>query len=77
MITLNITQKEFNKIKFKKHHDQLRIIRHNHTDYDQVINDDNWKYVTVKFVNLIKTNFPHLKNSVIQWGEYKLTNYIR
>ena len=77
MININITKKEFNKIKFKKHHDQLRLLRHNYSNYDQVINDNNWKYVTVKFVNEIKVHFPHLKNSVVQWAEYKLTDFVR
>ena len=77
MININITKKEYNKIKFKTHHDQLRLLRHNFSNYDEVINDDNWKYVTIKFVNEIKVHFPKLKNAVIQWANYKLTNYIR
>ena len=77
MIHINISKKDYNKIKFKKHHDQLRILRHDFSNYDQIINDDNWKYVTIKFVNEIKINFPLLKNAVIQWAEYKLTNYIK
>ena len=48
MIKLNITKKDYNKIKFKTHHDQLRLIRHEYSNYDSVINDTNWKYVTVK-----------------------------
>ena len=77
MITFNITKTEFNKIKFKKHHDILRLLRHNYSNYDQVITDENWKYITIKFVNEIKVHFPTLKNAVVQWAEYKLNSYIR
>lgn len=77
MININITKNEYNKIKFKKHHDQLRILRHDFSNYDQIINNNNWKYITVKFVNEIIVNFPQLRNSVKQWAEYKLNNYIR
>lgn len=77
MININITKQEYNKIKFKKHHDQLRLLRHNYSNYDQVINDNNWKYVTIKFVNEIKVHFPQLKNAVVQWAQYKLEDYVR
>jgi len=77
MIKINMTKQDYNKIKFKNHHDQLRLIRHDYSNYDSVINDNNWKYITVKFVNEIIVNFPQLRNSVKQWAEYKLNNYIR
>lgn len=77
MININIDKKQYNKIKFKKHHDQLRILRHDFSNYDQVINDENWKYVTVKFVNEIAIHFPILKNAAKQWATYKLENYVR
>lgn len=77
MINITITKQEYNKIKFKTHHDQLRLLRHNFSNYDTVINDDNWKYVTLKFVNEIIIHFPILRNAVKQWASYKITNYIR
>jgi|TARA_R110000744_G_scaffold144536_2_gene256656 hypothetical protein len=77
MIKLNITKKDYNKIKFKTHHDQLRLIRHEYSNYDSVINDTNWKYVTAKFVNQIAIHFPVLINAAKQWAEYKTTNFVR
>jgi len=77
MINITITKQEFNKIKFKKPHDILRLLRHNFSNYDKVINDDNWKYVTLKFVNEISVHFPILKPAVKQWASYKINNYIR
>lgn len=72
-----MTKKDYNKIKFKNHHDQLRLIRHDYSNYDSVINDDNWKYVTLKFVNEITIHFPVLINAAKQWASYKLNNYVR
>lgn len=77
MIKINMTKKDYNKIKFKNHHDQLRLIRHDYSNYDSVINDDNWKYVTLKFVNEITIHFPVLINAAKQWASYKLNNYVR
>ena len=77
MININITKQEYNKIKFKKHHDILRLLRHNFSNYDTVINDDNWKYVTLKFVNEVIIHFPTLRNAVKQWASYKISNYVR
>lgn len=77
MIIINISKKDYNKIKFKNHHDQLRLLRHDYSNYDSVINDDNWKYVTTKFVNQITIHFPVLIRAAKQWAEYKLTNYVR
>lgn len=77
MLHLNITVQQYNRIKFKKPHDQLRILRHDFSNYDHIITDDNWKYITVRFVNEIKVHFPKLKNAAVQWAEYKLTNYVR
>ena len=76
-VKINISEKDFNKIKFKKHHDQLRILRHNFSNYDQLISDDNWKQVTKSFYIQIVKNYPHLTNSVKQWVTYKLSNHIR
>lgn len=77
MININISKKDYNKIKFRNHHDQLRLLRHEYSNYDSVINDDNWKYVTTKFVNEICVHFPVLIRAAKQWAEYKLTNYVR
>ena len=77
MIKINMTKKDYNKIKFKTHHDQLRLIRHDYSNYDSIINDDNWKYVTTKFVNEITIHFPILIHAAKQWAVYKLTNYVR
>lgn len=77
MININITKQDYNKIKFKAHHDQLRILRHDFSNYDQVINDNNWKQVTLRFANKTIIRFPHLANAVKQWANYKLTNYVR
>ena len=77
MINITITKQEYNKIKFKKPHDILRLLRHNFSNYDTVINDDNWKYITTKFVNEVCIHFPILIPAVKQWANYKLTNYMR
>lgn len=77
MITFKLSIDQYNSIKFKKHHDQLRLLRHDYSNYDVLINSKNWKSVTVQFVKAIAVHFPKLKNSAQQWGEYKLTNYMR
>jgi len=77
MITFKLSIEQYNSIKFKKHHDQLRLLRHDYSNYDSVITDENWKYVTVKFVNAVAIHFPKLLSAAKQWAEYKLTNYVR
>jgi len=77
MFKFTLSIKQYNSIKFKKHHDQLRLLRHDYSNYDSIINDDNWKYVTTKFVNEIAIHFPILIRAAKQWAEYKLTNYVR
>lgn len=77
MLHLNLTPRDYNRIKFKKHHEQLAIIRHDFTNYDAIISDVNWKSVTKQFYKLIVNRVPRLSNAVKQWTEYKLTNYER
>lgn len=77
MLHLNLTPRDYNRIKFKKHHEQLAIIRHDFTNYDAIISDVNWKSVTKQFYKLIVNRVPTLSNAVKQWTEYKLTNYER
>ena len=77
MITFKLSIDQYNSIKFKKHHDQLRLLRHDYSNYDTVISDENWKYVTVKFVNAVAIHFPKILSAAKQWAEYKLTNYVR
>ena len=71
MLHLNLTPKDFNKIKFKKHHEQLAIIRHDFTNYDTIISDINWKDITIQFNNLISNRLPTLRNAAKQWTNYK------
>ena len=66
-----------NKIKFKAHHDQLRLLRHTYSNYDKVISDINWKETSKQFYYGIIIYYPHLTNSVKQWYDYKLSNFIR
>ena len=77
MITFKLSIDQYNSIKFKKHHDQLRLLRHDYSNYDVIINSKNWKSVTVQFVKAIAVHFPQLRSAAQQWGEYKLTNYMR
>jgi len=77
MFKFTLTIKQYNSIKFKKHHDQLRLLRHNYSNYDVLINSKNWKFVTMQFVRAVAVHFPQLRSAAQQWGEYKLTNYVR
>ena len=77
MFKFTLSIKQYNSIKFKKHHDQLRLLRHDYSNYDVIINSKNWKSVTVQFVKAIAVHFPQLRSAAQQWGEYKLTNYMR
>jgi len=77
MFKFTLSIQQYNSIKFKAHHDQLRLLRHDYSNYDALINDDNWEAITVKFVKAVCVHFPQLKNAAHQWGINKLTNYVR
>ena len=78
MIKINLTDKDFNKIKFLNPFQQLRIIRHSYSNYDQLINDSNWDKVAIQFYKKVRVKYPSLANVASKWVHSKLTvNEIR
>lgn len=78
MINITITDKEYNKIKFLNPFQQLRIIRHEHSNYDQLINDGNWDKIAIQFYKKVRIKYPSLSNVASKWVHSKLTiNTIR
>lgn len=73
MINITITDKDFNKIKFLNPFQQLRIIRHSYSNYDQIINDSNWDKVAIQFYKKVRVKYPSLSNVASKWVHSKLT----
>ena len=78
MVQINITEKEYNKIKFLNPFQQLRIIRHSYSNYDTLINDNNWNKLAIQFYKQVRVKYPSLANVASKWVHSKLTiNEIR
>jgi hypothetical protein len=73
MINITITDKDFNKIKFLNPFQQLRIIRHSYSNYDQIITDANWNKVAIQFYKKVRIKYPLLANVASKWLDSKLT----
>ena len=79
-INITITDQDYNKIKFLNPFQQLRIIRHTYSNYDELakatntlINDVNYNRIAIQFYKQIRIKYPLLANVASKWLDSKLT----
>ena len=49
-----------NKIKFLNPYKQLRVLRHEYSNYDNIMADTNWKQVAISFYKQIRLVYPQI-----------------
>lgn len=79
-INITITDQDYNKIKFLNPFQQLRIIRHNHSNYDELakttntlINDADYNRIAIQFYKKVRIKYPLLADVASKWLDSKLT----
>mgnify|MGYP003647044327 FL=1 len=79
-INITITDQDYNKIKFLNPFQQLRIIRHTYSNYDELakvtntlINDVNYNRIAIQFYKKVRIKYPLLANVASKWLDSKLT----
>ena len=73
-MNLNITfnKEVHNKIKFLNPYKQLRVLRHEYSNYDKVITNENWKQVSISFYKQISKVYPKINTIANTWLNDKL-----